>query len=299
MAPRGNRSRAATGDPQRAARVRRVRRAVLALFGIPLLLALAVLAPMLWEAAQDPVVVAYSVTLHDWPAGERPRRIALLADTHALYPTMSPDRLRRIVAQVNALHPDIVVLGGDYVSNPGKHFSTRFGSYPFADAVAPFAGLQAPDGVFAVLGNHDYDDGDTARLAAALDATGVHTLVNRSVDLGPLVLGGIDDLWNGTPSLDWIATVPAGKPLVLASHNPDIFPDAPPRVDLVLSGHTHCGQIVPPLLGPFVSVSRYGHRYRQGRIDENGRSLIVTCGVGGMPLRWGAAPEVALVTVGP
>jgi predicted MPP superfamily phosphohydrolase len=89
-----------------------------------------------------------------------------------------------------------------------------------------------------------------------------------------------------------------GAKLIL-SHSPDVFPELPADIGLTLAGHTHCGQIAPPLLGPIVTASRYGRRFACGLIREGGRSLIVTAGLGtsGLPLRLGAEPDLWLLTL--
>ena len=252
------------------------------------------------EAGADPVVVRYDVDMPGWAEDRPPRRIVLLSDTHvsgdAAASRVDPERLRRVVERVNALGPDVVVLGGDYVSG----HASRDNPVSFRDSVAPFAGLRSADGVYAVLGNHDYELGDdAATLTADLRAARVETLVNDQVDRGGFVLAGIDDLWFGradTRMMGRLAQV--GKPVVLVSHNPDVFPSVPGSVALTLSGHTHGAQIVPPLIGPIVSSSAFGQRYRYGRIVEDGHVLIVTSGIGGRPLRWNAPPEIVEITIG-
>jgi predicted MPP superfamily phosphohydrolase len=91
-----------------------------------------------------------------------------------------------------------------------------------------------------------------------------------------------------------------GARLIL-THSPDIAPNLPPQVSLLLAGHTHCGQVVLPLLGPISEVSRYGARYRCGIRREGGRIVVVTAGLGtsGGPFRLGAPPDLWLLTLGP
>jgi len=250
------------------------------------------------EAGRDPVVVRYAVRLPG-NAGIRPTRIAFLTDTHVsgdwAGSRIDPKRLSAIVARTNTLRPDIVVLGGDYITGKGD------GSDPvsFSDSVAPFRALVAPAGVYGVLGNHDYERGDDrTALSGWLKQAGVVPLVNSRVDLGGFVLAGVDDLWFGRPDPRFLARLSAEtKPVVLVSHNPDVFPSVPRSIALTLSGHTHGAQIVPPVIGPIVSTSQYGQRYRRGLIREEGHDLIVSSGIGGRPFRWNVPPEIVLVTI--
>lgn len=252
------------------------------------------------EAHADPVIVRYFVPA----AGLRsPVSIAFVSDTHvnqdALASSVDTSRLRRVVAAVGALSADMVILGGDYVAT-----SHRAGDVSFAEAVAPFSGLRSRYGTYAVIGNHDCQEPQNtiSIMSAALSSAGVVPLVNRSVQVGLVRIAGLDDLWCGESDIGTASRAIAearGHPVVLVSHNPDVFPSVPRGVALVLAGHTHAAQIVPPLIGPIVSVSRYGQRYRYGMILEKGRRMIVSSGIGGLPLRLNAAPEIVLVTLRP
>jgi len=123
------------------------------------------------------------------------------------------------------------------------------------------------------------------------------------VQLGPVAVGGLDDDFTGRADLP--ATLAALRklegPKLILSHSPDPFADPAPDVFLMLAGHTHCGQIAPPLIGPLSTMSRYGRRYACGVVREGGRTLIVTAGLGtsGIPLRLGAVPDLWLVEIGP
>ena len=228
------------------------------------------------------------------PASARPVTIALLADIHVAGPDMPPARVARIVAQVNALDPDLVLIAGDFVSD--KRTATRH--YASAEAIAPLAKLAAP--VFAVPGNHDHWRG-LRKVEDALRAAGVTVLANQARVIGPLVVGGLDDDFTGhadlPATLAAMATLPGGR--VVLSHSPDPFPDLPADSGLLLAGHTHCGQIRYPWGGSPATMSRYGQKYACGIVRENGNTLIASGGLGTsvLPFRFLTSPEIWLVEV--
>lgn len=259
---------------------------------------------LLWHmvrlAGSMPVVRETTVTVR-YPVGvvRQPLRVALISDTHMSGPDNPPERMRRIVAAVNAQHPDLVLLAGDYLGND-KVLGQR---YSPAESTALFARFRAPLGVVAVLGNHDYWNGSAPAVRAGLERAGVTVLINRAVRRGPLAIGGVDDLIHGKPRLgETTAAVHrlGGVPVLLA-HEPDIFVLRPGFRPLILTGHTHCGQVSLPLIGPPWLPSKVGRRYTCGRYDQPGRTLIVTGGVGtsGLPIRLGAPPEFWIVTIVP
>jgi len=251
-----------------------------------------------WTAIADPVVRRAEVELAGWPAGQPAIRAVLISDLHVAGPDMPPSRLARIVARINALHPDLVLIAGDFVSD--KRIATLH--YPLADAVAPLAGLRARFGTLAVLGNHDHWR-NAGEARAALAAAHVTLLDNDAVAAGPLAIGGLDDAFTGREDL--AATLARMRRLpgarILLSHSPDPFPGVPADVGLMVAGHTHCGQIRLPFVGAVSTMSDYGDRYACGLVRENGRILIVTAGLGTsvLPLRLGAVPDLWLVTIGP
>ena len=251
------------------------------------------------EATSAPVVRTARVGFAGWPASAPPIRAVLVSDLHVQGPDMPPARLAGIVARINALAPDVVLIAGDLISEK----IVGAPPYEMAEALAPLAGLGPRLGAFAVLGNHDYwYDEPGAR--AALSAAGVRLLDNAAETAGPLVIGGVDD--EVTKHDDLPRTLSAMNRLpgarILLSHSPDPFAD--PRggdVGLMLAGHTHCGQVAPWPVGPIVTQSRHGRRYACGIVRERGRTLIVTAGLGtsGLPLRLGAPPDMWLLTLGP
>jgi len=249
-------------------------------------------------AVQTPTVRQATLDLRDWPAGAPRLRAVLISDIHVAGPDMPPERLARIVEQINALEPDLVLIAGDLISE--KSVATRL--YTMAEALRPLGELKPRLGSFAVLGNHDHwSDAPGAR--AALRAAGVRLLDNDAAQAGPVAIGGIDDDFTNRDdvprTLRRLAALTGPK--ILLSHSPDPFPELPVDVQLTLAGHTHCGQIAPPLVGAIATMSRHGKRYACGLIREAGKTLVVTAGLGtsGLPLRLGAVPDMWLLDLGP
>jgi len=181
-----------------------------------------------------------------------------------------------------------------------KRLATRH--YAMADAVAPLAGLRPRIGSFAVLGNHDHwrNAGEARR---ALRQAGIRVLDNDAAAAGPLVVGGLDDAFTGRHDVGRtvarMRALPGAR--ILISHSPDPFPELPADIGLMAAGHTHCGQVRLPIVGALSTMSKYGQRYACCRIDEDGRTLIVTAGLGtsGITLRLGAVPDLWLIELRP
>lgn len=268
----------------------------LALVLILAALAIVVLAALGYRnATAAPVVIRYRVAVASWPASQPPIRIVQLSDTHLSKPDMPVARLEAIVAQVAALHPDMVVLTGDYV---GGKIDALPGYDNLDVGIRPFAALHPPLGVFMVRGNHD----DPFWMQVAVPRYGITYLVNRWADAGPLVVAGLDDFTTGWSRPEAaLAGMPPGKPVLLLMHNPDAWAPVPPSVTLSLAGHTHGGQILLPLIGAAAIRSVHGDHYRRGLFVERGRRLIVSSGLGttALPFRFGVPPEIVEVTLYP
>ena len=191
--------------------------------------------------------------------------------------------------------PDLVLIGGDLVTGHVAEATSCLG------ALALFA--QAPLGAWFCFGNHDYFGGDPQELRDNLAASGIRTLINSSARLhhqdGSFVLGGIDDLLLGSPDWEQLQAQ-NGAPHLLLAHNPDHFYNAVERgVPLMLSGHTHGGQIRLPNGPPIIRQSRFC--LDEGAYVSGNSTLVVSRGFGSvaLPLRWGADPEAVLLEIVP
>jgi predicted MPP superfamily phosphohydrolase len=235
----------------------------------------------------------------------KPLTIAVLTDLHIGSPFNGMDKLRDVVARTNAAHADVICILGDLLSNgPNGARSERPGFITPEQVSAELAHLRAPLGVFGVLGNHDnWLDHD--RVAAAMENNGVRLLEDKAQRLdtpaGSIWLAGVSDYW--TRSHDVAAALaPVGtdaSPIILITHNPDLFPDIPARVSLTLAGHTHGGQVRFPVIGTPIVPSRFGVRFTAGHIIEGGRHLFVATGIGTsiIPVRFRVPPAIAVVTI--
>ncbi len=214
-------------------------------------------------------------------------RVGFLTDLHLS--TLVPDGdVARAVAMMNAERPDLVVLGGDYVSFADRQFMG-----PVADHLAA---LQAPSGVFGIIGNHD----DERHMPAELSHRGIEMLLDARTDLvirgERLALAGVK-FW--TRKRAEIEPVVAGAvaPVLMLAHDPRRITEAAALgVGGVLAGHTHGGQVVLPGLGA-IAARKFPVAY--GRLTRGGTEMFVSRGVGTVyiPLRINCPPEVAVVTL--
>jgi predicted MPP superfamily phosphohydrolase len=245
----------------------------------------------------------FELPVRDLPAAFHGLKIAHLTDFH--YGRQIPTGyLEGALARTLAEKPDVIALTGDFIDRGPKHVAT---------AAKLFRHLRAPLGVFAVLGNHDFSVHNARgvrrhpelhrAVADALGAEGVRVLRNESVrfdrDGAGLIVAGIDDLWSreSDPAAALAGSCPA-TPRVVLAHNPqsvDQFGEH--RFDLVLSGHTHGGQVDWPGVGR-VLLGKKARRWAAGLYPHNGGHLYVNKGVGfGWRFRFGVRPEVAVFTL--
>jgi predicted MPP superfamily phosphohydrolase len=245
-------------------------------------------------------VKAYTFTSPDVPPAFDGARVVLLTDIHRSF-FFSDERVASLVDRTNAMRPDLIVLGGDYV----------YGSKDYeAAAFAELARLEAPLGTFAVLGNHDYEHpgggvNDPAPAIAAAARARIPLLDNTGVWIEKsgqrFRLAGVSDLQQGHPyAASAVGDALASDLVVLVSHEPDFAEDLQPGVaDLMLSGHTHGGQVTFFGLWAPIVGSKYGQKYRTGMVTTAATTVIVSNGVGTIfpPLRFFARPQIVVVTL--
>ena len=230
-------------------------------------------------------------------------RVAHLSDFH-FGPHIPTGYLEEAVERTAAEKPDLIALTGDFIDRGPAHV---------AAAAKLFRGLKAPLGVFAVLGNHDFSV-HTARgarrhpeldrrVADALSTEGVTVLRNKSVQVehngAKMLVAGVDDLWSGESNPDAaLGGTCANTPRVVLAHNPQSVEQlSAHRADVVLSGHTHGGQINWPGLGRLL-LGKKARRWAAGLYPLEAGHLYVNTGVGfGWRFRFGVRPELAVLTL--
>jgi uncharacterized protein len=225
-------------------------------------------------------------------------RIVQLSDIHHS-PFLGLEEISEAVRRANELKPDLVALTGDYVSH----------SVDYIDGCAKaLGGLRARHGVYAVLGNHDHWT-DAEKMTASLTLYGIRVLVNENVQIGLdssyIKLAGVDDLMVGRDDLpNALKGTSSSEPRILLAHNPAIIREAARAgVDLVLSGHTHGGQINWRLLIGREDrktarwLRRPSRRLTRGLAQLGSTQLYVNRGLGTVvvPLRYGCPPEITLI----
>lgn len=265
-------------------------------------------------------VTRYKLTPPNWTPGLK-LRVVVLTDIHACEPWMPASRIASICRQANSLGGDITLLLGDYVA--GMNFVTSYvHSSEWSKALAV---LEAPLGVHAVMGNHDWWEDRTAQKNGggptfghkALQDVGINVYSNRAArfekDGQGFWVAGLEDQLALLPGKKWkrrhmgglddldgtLAQVSDADPAILMAHEPDVFPRVPSRVALTLSGHTHGGQVRFLGYAPVVP-SRFGERYAYGHVTENYCNLIVSGGLGCSlaPVRFGMPPEIVVIDLG-
>ncbi|MBI3920664.1 MAG: metallophosphoesterase [Armatimonadetes bacterium] len=261
----------------------------------------------------------HGVTLPGLPPDLDGFRVVQLSDFHiGLF--LRAKAVRRAVSLTNACEPDVVVLTGDFVN----YRSLRF--LPAGARELP--ALQSRLGVYACLGNHDHWEG-VEKVRVALQEVGVRVLVNESLQITEGVcVAAVDDMMSGEPDLQaTVHGIPKDAAVILLSHNPTILPQVTERPWLVLSGHTHGGQMALPFLGPRGMtrvrgirwiMQKYeslglrthggrpeavcGHRYPAGWFQEGEARMYVNRGIGSnqvWPFRYNCPAEIACFTLAP
>ncbi len=245
------------------------------------------------------VIHRQAIQITNCPAALSGLRIAVISDIHVGGPFIDDDKLRLIVDRTNELKPDLIVILGDYMSGNSWH-GHRVEPVVFAPHLK---GLQAPLGVYSVLGNHDWWY-NGLKVRYALEANGIKVLEDEVSEVkrgsSSFWLAGLADRWTRPQHIrETIDRVPAGAPVIALTHNPDIFPNLPKRVPLLLAGHTHGGQVNFPLIGRPIEPSDFGQKYAAGHVFENDHHLFVTTGIGTsiLPVRFRVTPEIVLLTL--
>lgn len=242
-------------------------------------------------------VLRETIPIANLPTVFEGKTIGILTDLHHGQ-FVSINFIRAAVAMANQLKPDMFCLLGDY-AHKGMRTDTEL-----PPCIEALSHLQAPLGVYAVPGNHDMKNGGQI-YTEVINASPIANLVNTAIKVThqgeSIWLAGVDDHWWGKPDLaKALANIPEQAAVVLLAHNPDFAEEKPdPRVGLVLSGHTHGGQIYLPGVNSSWIPSKYGMKYRRGLVQGPASPVFVSRGLGeaGVPLRINVPPEINMLTL--
>jgi predicted MPP superfamily phosphohydrolase len=239
-------------------------------------------------------ITRLTLPVADVPPAFEGYRIVQLSDLH-LGVRLIQKTLPIVVQAANREHPDLIAVTGDIATG---------GRMGLVEGQAALAGLRAPDGVWAILGNHDYAVGEDLVVATLRGAEigllrNAHCLIRRGTDR--LVVAGIDDVVLGLPDLRAaLDGAPEDSPVILLAHEPDFarIAAADPRIVLQLSGHTHGGQVRLPGLKPLILPS-FGHLYPDGPYWVPNLVLYVSRGIGTgrFAMRFNCRPEMVVITL--
>ena len=254
------------------------------------------------HARHELEVVRRTIFIRNLPDSFVGFRLAQISDIHLVEWT-EPWFLRRVVDEVNKLAADLVVLTGDFISRGPRSMDVSYRAMPVcAEALS---GLTCPQR-FAVLGNHDVSV-DSDMVIRALAARGIPSLVNRftTIERGSdhIFLCGVDDPGAGTPNLTSATPVHPDAPVILLAHEPDYADTVRrhprfPLIDLMLSGHSHGGQVCLPFIGPLI-LPPMGQKYVEGLFRFSQMQLYVNRGIGtvSLPFRFDCPPEITEITL--
>jgi len=239
-------------------------------------------------------VVCTDVRFNNWPSGTSDVRVGFLSDVHC-ESDISVSTCARAAIRLMEQRPDLVLLGGDYLSFHSDPWTARC-----AEALAPVSA--APLGAFGVLGNHDWWSHAQVKLTDAFAAVGITVLSDRALPVTPggdVWLIGLDfhhlDKFQEAASL---VSVPEDAFKLLLVHQPDYADSVHGDVDIQFSGHTHAGQV--RLFGRPIILPPGGRRYPQGLQQAKTHLVYTTRGIGttGIRFRFGCRPEVSVITLG-
>lgn len=238
-------------------------------------------------------------------------KVGQITDIHA-GPLVPRELIREGVDIIMGNQPDLIVLSGDFVSGATKFLWTSYGGFKqrhYNYCMEELSRLKAPLGIYAVLGNHDFWSGQEValKIAQGLKGIGAQVLRNEAIMIErkgqSLYIIGVDDYWENSYSLlKAINNVPQDACRILLSHNPDVnenIEGSRERIDLIISGHTHGGQIVIPFIGALYIPSPFGQKYLAGLVRDQERQTYISRGLGlfFVPIRINCPPEVNLLTL--
>lgn len=252
-----------------------------------------------WIEPSSLITTKTNIRMQHWPKQCSGLKVVVLADLHVGSPFNGLSNLKKVVRLTNQINADIILLAGDYVIH-----KVIGGKFVRPELIArELKHLKAKLGVFAVLGNHDWWH-SANQIKKAMTNEGISLLENNSIKLTKnncdFWLAGISDYWGGHYDINRaLKNIPETAPIIAFTHNPDIFYELPPRIVITFAGHTHGGQVKLPLLGRTIVPSRYDDKFAIGHIEEYGRNMFVSSGIGTsiLPVRFGVPPEISIIVL--
>lgn len=250
----------------------------------------------------SPRIVRKNIALRRWPERLNGFTIVVLSDFH-YDPIFSVHPLTAAIGLVNALRPDLIVLGGDFVSMPLLVSQAERAASNADPCAGLLAKMNAVEGLWAVMGNHDYFTNLT-RVTHALEGHGINVLANRSIAISRngarFWLAGVNDVLSDTADLEQtLRGIPVDEATILLAHEPD-YADVVAQypVDLQISGHSHGGQIRIPTLPPLY-LPEMARKYFLGLYKIGNLTLYTNAGLGtiGVAVRLNCPPEITVLTL--
>lgn len=254
-----------------------------------------------WVEPRQLIVKQVTIAL---PKLNHPIKAILIGDLQPIQQHWPKERLDVAIDLAAQQKPDIVFYVGDYAYK--QRWAAHYGLDSWitvdpADIVKAMARINAPMGVYAVMGNHDYWwDGEAVK--RLIRKTHIRLLINEAVlaqhGNKSLWVAGVDDMATPRPYdlQKTLSRTTESLPTILLSHSPDIFPEVPNTVELTLAGHTHGGQVYIPGIGRPIVPIKY-KKYAMGLFQEHGKQLFVTSGIGTsiLPVRFMTPPEIVVL----
>jgi uncharacterized protein len=258
-----------------------------------------------WSFGVEPRWVAQREIEHAVPQWQGPpaMKVAVASDWHftkkPLRYVMTMERASRIVDEINAALPDVILLPGDFIAD--RDWQPERGDSPEDEIAAVLGRLRAPLGVWAVLGNHDWWHGGE-KFAAALQRRGIRVLENDAaqVDANLWVVGiGDHSTGHSRPAQAFTKVPPRVQTLVMM-HDPASFTALPPVQGLVVAAHTHGGQVSLPFLGALIVPGAAPREWAYGWVHQGPNAMYVTSGLGVsiLPVRFNMRPEWVMFRLG-
>lgn len=240
--------------------------------------------------AYNPIVRAYTIDIDKPNASEQTLKIVMAADMH--FGVLSGEKhARRLVEEINALNPDLVLFPGDIIDDDLRPFLDR-------NMGEILSGIQSKYGVYASLGNHDKTPGGMDKLIETLEQANMSVLYDEAVTIADsfILIGRKDKIDHyRAPLAELVAELDQAKPLILLDHQPyELGIAAEQGIDLIVSGHTHRGQVAPANL-----ITNWLYENDWGYLLKDGMHSIVTSGYGfwGPPIRLGSRSEIVQIEV--